>query len=60
MNDGTLTEEELRFVAEYGNGKLTRALAIVKLAKRNGKLEELRGKIAEEEDMGMTVGDIDL
>ena len=44
-DDDPLTDEDLRFVVEYGNGKFIRALAVVKLAKRKGKLEELREMI---------------
>jgi len=44
-DDDPLTDEDLRFVVEYGNGRLIRALAVVKLAKRKGKLEELREMI---------------
>ena len=44
-DDDPLTEEDLRFVVECGSGRLIRALAVVKLAKRKGKLEELREMI---------------
>jgi len=37
-----LTEEELRLVAKYGSGYFIRAVAVTKLAKRQGRLEELR------------------
>lgn len=48
MSDG-LTDEDLRLVLDHGEGRLTKAVAAVKLAKRQGRLEELRKKV---EDMG--------
>jgi len=41
------TDEELRMVVRHGSGKLTRALAATKLAKRQDKLEELREMVGD-------------
>lgn len=41
------TENELELVAEHGSNPLTRALATVQLAKKQGRLDELRELIDE-------------
>lgn len=45
MSDDEPTDEELRLVARHGNGKFTRALAVTKLAKRQGRFDELRDRV---------------
>jgi len=47
--DENLTDDDLRLVLRHGEGQLTRAVAAVKLAKRQGQLKELREKV---EDIG--------
>ncbi|WP_156184024.1 hypothetical protein [Halostagnicola sp. A56] len=41
MTDGPTTDE-LRLVAQHGSGDIQRMLAIVELARRRDRLEELR------------------
>lgn len=49
MTDDEPTDKELRLVAEHGSGPFIRAIAVTKLAKRQGRLEELRERV---EDKG--------
>jgi len=44
-----LTDDDLRLVLNHGEGRLTRAVAAVKLAKSQGRLDDLREKV---EDYG--------
>jgi hypothetical protein len=53
MSDEELTDGDLRLVLNHGEGQLTRAVAAVKLAKRQDKLEELRKKV---DDVGGATG----
>jgi hypothetical protein len=41
MSGDEPTDEELRLVVRHGNGNFTRALAVTKLAKRQGRFDEL-------------------
>ena len=45
MTDENLTDDDLELVARHGSGKFIRAVAATKLAKRQGRLEELREKV---------------
>jgi hypothetical protein len=40
-----LTDDDLRLVLRHGGGRLTRAVAAVKLMKREGRIDELEEKI---------------
>jgi hypothetical protein len=40
-----LTEDNLRLVARHGSGKFIRAVAAVKLMKREGRMDDLKEKV---------------
>lgn len=42
----TANRDDLKMVARHGNSKLTRALAVVELAEREGRLDELRETVS--------------
>lgn len=41
MTEENLTDDDLRLVARHGSGEFTKAIALVKLARRRGKLDVL-------------------
>ena len=43
------SDEQLQLVKDHGAGSLERALATVLLAKRNGRIDELRNLLEEHE-----------
>ena len=51
MTDDELTDGKLRMVARHGSGPFERALAMVRLARRHDRVDELR-KIIDEDDRG--------
>jgi len=44
-NEEEPTNEQLELVARHGSGKFTKAIAVVKLMRRQGRMDELREKI---------------
>ena len=46
MTDGDeLTDDELRLVARHGSGAFIRSVALVRLARRRGRMDELREQV---------------
>jgi len=51
MTEEEPTDDQLRMVARHGSGKFVRALATVQLAKRQGREDELREMVGENEEV---------